>query len=90
MRCQTTWFFVDSHATEFSTGEGCFPLCVLCWSELTPDERLPFYRKLYEEWAAHDSALDSSLWEKMKAAVLAEGGGPETEEAWPDVVRDEI
>jgi hypothetical protein len=31
-------------------GEGCSPLCEDCWRELSPDERLPYYKALYDLW----------------------------------------
>lgn len=45
-KCNTTWKFVESHHTDYDekNGKGCFSLCEKCWSELTPKERLEFYK----------------------------------------------
>lgn len=34
---------LDAHA-------GAFPMCQECWSELTPEERVPFYEILIDHW----------------------------------------
>jgi len=67
----------------YGEGIGCFPLCVDCWPELTPEERLPFYRQLYEHWLGVNGAdtLPSekredyirellTRWPLIEAAVL--------------------
>lgn len=59
--------------------KGCFPLCQDCWQDLeTPEARLPFYRRLMDQWERIDRDMDRHLgremeWEGMKAAVLAGG-----------------
>ncbi len=64
-RCDTTWFFVKEHITLFSECEGMFALCEKCWSELTPETRMPFYRELWSEWTDR-----RSRWEDVETAVL--------------------
>jgi hypothetical protein len=58
-KCNTTWKFVKPHYTYYDESHGCFSLCEKCWSELTPKERLEFYKisrvsfwrnKSEEEW----------------------------------------
>ena len=49
-RCLTPWKFTKEHTTKFTENRGCFPLCEKCWSELTPQERLPYYHDLLGEW----------------------------------------
>lgn len=49
-RCRTTWPFVEEHSTYFAECEACFPLCVKCWTELTPETRLPYYEELIALW----------------------------------------
>jgi hypothetical protein len=51
-RCLRQWKIVAPHHTMYSDSAGCFPLCGECWRELTPETRLPFYRKLYNQWAS--------------------------------------
>lgn len=48
----------------------CFPLCQQCWEDLTPEERLPYYRELYEEWVRLGPGRDEDDWEDIKSAVL--------------------
>jgi len=75
-RCKTTWNYVHGHSTTYALGRACFPLCVKCWAELTPVDRLPYYRQLFDEWGR-----DDLTWAELKAAVLNEGN-PE----WPDTI----
>jgi hypothetical protein len=66
--CRTNWHFVEGHSTYVpDTGSGMFPLCEQCWAELTPAQRLPFYRKLYDKWPERQYN-----WEQLERAVLNE------------------
>lgn len=56
------------HDTMYAESSSCFPLCEACWWELTPEERLPFYRTLFESWAIEKS---EALWSQISEAVLA-------------------
>jgi hypothetical protein len=47
---------VESHDTSYNANHACFPLCQGCWSQLTPDERLPYYERLVDRWV--DQARD--------------------------------
>jgi hypothetical protein len=49
-RCKTTWFFVKPHTTWYKECYGMFPLCEKYWNELTPEQRLPYYEQLINEW----------------------------------------
>ena len=68
LRCKTSWMMVEVHSTHYATGRGCFPLCALCWGELTPETRLPYYRELWESWGPRAN----TTWEPIERAVLAE------------------
>jgi len=68
-RCFTTWYFVNGHSTSYSETSGCFPLCEECWAECSIEERLPFYRELFEEWRGFCPEPDNK-WEMIKKAVL--------------------
>jgi len=70
-KCLTNWGFVEGHTTRVTEGSGCFPLCERCWEGLTPEERLPYYRQLYDEWLA-DGCKPRYPWSKLKTAVLNE------------------
>lgn len=56
---------------------GCFPLCKGCWVKLgTPEARLPYYRRLIDEWVEQDRPQDESSelkWPAIRAAVMAGG-----------------
>ena len=66
-KCKTTWGFVEPHNTQYSRCYGMFPLCEECWSELTPQERLPYYEQLIKRWG-NVSEEDKTL---IREAVLA-------------------
>jgi len=46
------WPFVHEDPSSKILGKnmGCFPLCKLCWSEITPTDRLPYYEQLWDKW----------------------------------------
>lgn len=69
-RCNRPWKIVKSHTTDYTERTGCFALCSDCWGELTPEQRLPFYRELWEEWEVYSPGDEN--WELIKAAVLNE------------------
>lgn len=80
VRCGMPWHVTKSHNTLVTEWRGMFPLCESCWKELTPQDRLPHYRKLYESWLKTEpetlpdgtpyKGLDMT-WEEIEAAVLA-------------------
>lgn len=47
-------------------GMSMFPLCEGCWSKLTPKQRLPFYREL---WDKYDRTGED--WARLEKNVLA-------------------
>jgi hypothetical protein len=47
-RCIDSFLWKPNHCTRFTETDGCFPLCEECWKALTPAERLPFYRAMFE------------------------------------------
>ena len=74
LRCRTTWTFVHYHVTLFTDDaagcSGAFPLCVKCWEQLTPRQRLPYYRTLL---ARAGEPLSKSQWQAIETEVLMEG-----------------
>lgn len=78
-RCHMSHDLVMFHSTSYSASSGCLPLCEPCWSELTPTQRVPYYRALYEIWIRdqkkwlenHDEDYDLEPWGNIVAAVLA-------------------
>lgn len=73
-RCRTAWKFINGHTTPYVDGSGgCFPLCELCWSEMTPQERLPFYYVLFRQWEWDAKGRELHVtWEALERAVLTE------------------
>jgi len=75
-RCETPWRFVHGHDTPYAydhqgaVTRSCFPLCEKCWAELTPEQRLPYYRQLWDVWTSSGSVEDRD-WQGIEAAVLA-------------------
>lgn len=69
IRCANPWTIRGGHSTSYDNGmRGCFPLCESCWSDLTPELRLPYYQILIlEVWR------DEELWPEIREAVLAGG-----------------
>lgn len=68
-RCRCTWRFVREHQTDYTPTAGCFPLCEWCWQRLTPQERLPYYRQLWNSWELRGSVEDRD-WNAIEQAVL--------------------
>ena len=75
--CRRPWSRVDGHMTPYAEGQSCFPLCKSCWSRLTPLNRLPYYRMLWEAWEGRD---DDVPWSVIHVACLHE------RECAPDVL----
>lgn len=81
LRCGMSWRVTKHHSTNVTERSGMFSLCESCWKDLTPQDRLPYYRKLYESWLLrtapptlpdgtpyHETNL---TWEEIETAVLA-------------------
>src|SRR4051794_25908270 len=73
-RCGMPWKFTEGHATFHSGGHACFPLCESCWAELTPDERLPFYERLIDDWnGKYGCPVEPETAQAIREAVMAGG-----------------
>lgn len=79
-RCGMSWNKTKHHSTDVNELGGMFPLCEKCWKDLTPQDRLPYYRKLYESWlrTKPETLPDGTpykgpnmTWEEIETAVLA-------------------
>lgn len=78
-RCKRSWKWVEGHSTPFNDHEGCFPLCEGCWHELTPQQRLPYYRAMFDhnmqETRRYQGGKyvseETAKWPQIQAAVLA-------------------
>jgi hypothetical protein len=83
-RCLEPWSNAKGHYTQYAeykfTDEpysgirkysvGCFSLCERCWSELTPRKRLPYYKKLYDDWDDIKVTPEHKDWNLIEKAVL--------------------
>jgi len=69
-RCRVPWKYTEPHSTRYTLRSGMFPLDEWCWSRLTTQERLPYYRKLWESWEKETPGYAS--WADIESAVLAE------------------
>lgn len=78
-RCGMPWSVTKHHETRVTEGSGIFPLCEICWKDLTPQDMMPYYMSLYESWlkTMPETLPDGSpsklnvTWEEIEAAVLA-------------------
>jgi hypothetical protein len=62
----------EPHVTTYNDrGFGIFPLCESCWSDLTPEERLPYYYELMRSNSLTPPELGKI--EQVRTAVLAGG-----------------
>lgn len=68
--CELPWSIVKEHTTYYGSGAGCFPLCQMCWEMLNPNQRLPFYERLFMEWERQGCDRDENVWNSIKDAVL--------------------
>lgn len=78
-RCYVPWKIgVNEHTTPYKGSCGCFALCEACWTLLSPGERVPYYKKLHEDWMSlgyptMNGVTWDQVWLRIEAAVL--GGG---------------
>lgn len=68
-RCWRVWKIAKPHSTMYTDSFGCFPLCEECWQVLTPEQRLPYYRALYDKWR---NAMTPGMrsFQEIKEAVM--------------------
>lgn len=76
MRCYITWNRRDSHPTFFSKNNGISALCSVCFNQLAPAERLPYYADMMRIRISQ-AVLPTDLnfvrtieWADIRAAVL--------------------
>ena len=70
-KCERPWRYLDDgHCTMVGEYWGVSPLCKRCWMSLKPNDRLPFYHKMYMTWE-RPVAQDHG-WELIAQAVLRE------------------
>ncbi len=72
-RCKTKWgglFKAKYHVTYYCENKGCFPLCQICWEELTPIQRLSYYKILISEWLEYNTVVEFDEILQIHKAVL--------------------
>ena len=67
--CKRPWTVCKGHNTPIDDNIGCFPLCSECWSELTPDTRMPYYVALIKWWE-ETSFVSNEKKTRIKSAVM--------------------
>jgi len=69
-RCGRTWNVTKYHATNYTGERGCFPLCEVCWSELTPIQRLPYYHDMFSKWPSDGGYHAGGMsWDEVRVAI---------------------
>lgn len=63
-------------------GHGLVVLCIDCWRSSTPDERVFYYRKLYEFWLEH-SMTPTQTWNQLETLVRKESNM-----SWADITKN--
>lgn len=85
LRCRKSWnelrqSEVQMHGTTYEwtcgfSSRGIVALCETCWAMLTPEERLPYYRVIYDlPFGGWNDQVD---WKIIEQAVLQETSEPE-------------
>lgn len=75
--CGRRWPAVEKkHYTQYTNHSGCFPLCQMCWEDLTIEQRLPHYLNLYLQWRSEgfdtcNGVPWEQVWIEMESAVRA-------------------
>ena len=64
MRCGTSWDKVHGRSVGFGNGTGSFPLCELCWPEVSPSERLAYHVILWGE-QHFEEGLHAQHWQRF-------------------------
>lgn len=70
-RCKLYWRYCKEHTT-YSDGRGLFALCEDCWSDLTPEKRLPYYWYAFEVRLNGSSFIEEhrETWLNLTKAVM--------------------
>lgn len=66
----------SGHFTPFTAVDSVVALCRSCWGSLTPEERLPYYRRIYEAWMGVEPS-----WNRTSCRLIP-GGREEFAWAW--------
>lgn len=67
-KCNKTWDVVPSHNTYYKMHTAVFALCEKCWQSLTPEDRVPYYKRMIDKyWSEKDK---NENWDLIQSAVL--------------------
>jgi len=72
-RCGGSWTMKIPHWTWYSSA-AIGPLCEDCYTELSPEERWPYYEGLMEKWAAYGGVLSEEDIALIKQDIGLEAG----------------
>lgn len=65
--CLLPWWLVHGHALDYAPdGRGCFPVCDMCWSQLGPDELLPYYEAHLDKYDPEHPEYKAFLRENLQ------------------------
>ena len=69
-RCRRNWKIARAHVTHYSSEDGMFPLCQVCWQECSIRERLIYHHVLWLEWQQVSKNPDGiPQWPLIEQAV---------------------
>ena len=71
VRCKTSWGFIKWHLTVWEPHSGVCALCEVCWVELTPEQRWPYYEELFRIWLAEGEGVSQEKQEAIRSAVFS-------------------
>lgn len=66
-RCGVSWAWAAPHVLTDTAGQTCNALCEPCHAQLSPAERLGYYRILWQQWIDGGARIS---WPSIEAAVL--------------------
>lgn len=65
--CGMAWNACEAHYTNYIERKDCFALCEWCWSKLTIEERIGYYRRLHSSWVRAGDTRN--IWPNIEKAV---------------------
>lgn len=68
-KCHRSHKICKMRETQISDHEAIIVLCVACWYELTPKQRIPYYKLLMIDWLDYDEDAWED-WPEIEKAVL--------------------
>lgn len=73
-KCGIEIDFMNGHKMMYSDERGILVLCEKCWSGMTPRQRLPYYRGVFDDWQKYPEVKADAppeLWITISNAVIS-------------------